>query len=596
MTLSKLIRNHEKIVLIGHRGAGKSQLLNRLKESGAFSHYQFFDLDSEIEKECSERITQIFQSKGEQNFRDVEKSVFSKLFQARGPFVLSVGAGFAVEDIPSEAYVFWVKRDSDSRGRIFLDRPRLDANLSDLEEFQHRFQQRNPKFQQRADEIYEIPEGRTSGQLDVHFFKDPQDTADSKAKAMAGFTFLRSYFEKKKWVENFLKFQKWSFIELRTDLLTRPEMQEVIEIFGRQQRYILSFRTGEEGSTVDALSLRWFQKMIKDFQIQEVDWDQELGPSIPETTIISSHSSEPPSGEVHLKWAPRVKNWTQLDRLYAWWDFDRDNRSFLPRSDDNRAWTWMRLFFKEKQKLNFVQFFGGSASDQPTWAEWIRTDSEAKSFAAVLGHPIMHSMSPEFHHHFFALKKMNFFALDIEPFDFETAFGLLNEMGLSACAVTSPLKAVVADFFGHHGQVINTLYKDQDGGWLCDNTDLPALKELLGHIKDQSCVVWGGGAMQTNLRSMLLKATEYSASQGSPRESAHAGHGPVQTLIWAAEPLAKSPLDHALDWAPAVVYDLNYREDSLARAYAKSIKAQYVSGEELFRKQAQRQQDLWKGL
>jgi shikimate 5-dehydrogenase len=336
--------------------------------------------------------------------------------------------------------------------------------------------------------------------------------------------------------------------------------------------------------------------MIKDFQIQEVDWDQDLGPSIPEATIISSHSSEPPAGEVHLKWSPVVKNWTQLDRLYAWWDFDRESRSFLPRSENDRIWTWMRLFLKGKQKLNFVQFFGGSASDQPTWPEWIKTDSSAKSFAAVLGHPISHSMSPEFHHQFFAQKKMNFFALDIEPFDFETAFGLLNELGLCACAVTSPLKAVVADFLGHHEQVMNTLYKDQDGGWICDNTDQPALEELLGHFKSRSCVVWGGGAMQSNLRSLLSKATEYSASQGRPRSDSSISPKSVEILIWAAEPLAQSPSDHGLDWAPAVVYDLNYREDSMARAYAKRIRARYVSGEELFIKQALRQQDLWKGL
>lgn len=592
MNSAILIRNHKKIILIGHRGTGKSELLKRLKYSGKFSNFQFFDLDIEIERTQGKKIREIFQSAGEEKFREIERDIFSQLFQMQTLFVLNVGAGFSVEDIPSEAYVFWVKRASDSRGRIFLDRPRLDPSLSDLQEFQNRFQLRDPKYQQRADEIYEIPEGRTASELDVQFFRNPETSTETKA----GFTFLRTYFEKRKWIDNFLGLQKWSFIELRTDLLTRPEMQEVIEIFGRDQRYVLSFRADENGNPPDALSLRWFQKMIKDFQIQEVDWDQELGLSIPEATIISSHSSEPPSGEVHLKWAPVVKNWSQLDRLYAWWDFDRENRSFLPRSEKDRAWTWMRLFLKGKQKLNFVQFFGGSASDQPTWAEWTKTDSSAKAFAAVLGHPVTHSMSPEFHHQFFAQKKMNFFALDIEPFDFETAFGLLNELGLYACAVTSPLKAVVSEFFGHHGQVINTLYKDQDGGWLCDNTDRPALEELLAHVKDKSCVVWGGGAMLSNLRPMLPKATEYSASQGKPRSDSGARPQSIEVLIWAAEPLARSPLDHGLDWKPSVVYDLNYREDSMARAYAKSIQAQYVSGEELFIKQALRQQDLWKGL
>lgn len=602
---AELIRNHKKIVFIGHRGTGKSELLKRLQDSGQFSHYQFLDLDSEIEKTQEKSISEIFHSVGEVQFRELEKSVFANLFQANSAFIISVGAGFAVDQIPDEAYVFWIRRASDQRGRIFLDRPRLNPELSELEEFKQRYQLRQPKYAQRADEIYEIPEGRTASALDVEFFKIPENPKESAAGAdsQAGFTFLRSFFEKKKWIMNFLKFQKFSFIELRTDLLTRPEMQEVIEIFGRDQRYILSFRADENGNPPDMMSMRWLQKMVKDFKIQDVDWDQDLGPAIPETTIISSHSSEPPasdaSGNIHLKWAPVVKNWMQLDRLYAWWDFDRENRSLLPRSEADRQWTWIRLFLKGKQKLNFVQFFGGSALDQPTWAEWLKTDSTAQSFAAVLGFPVSHSASPEFHHSFFARKQMNFYALTIEPTDFETAFGLLNELGLCACAVTSPLKAVVADFFGHHGQVMNTLYRDQDGGWLCDNTDQPALKDLFETIKDQPCIVWGGGAMQTNLRSLLLKATEYSASLGKPREESHSSAeigNAAKILIWGAEPLAKTPQEHGLAWPLEVVYDLNYREDSQARAFAKNIQARYVSGEDLFKKQALRQQDLWKGL
>ena len=88
-----------KLVLIGHRGTGKSHLLERLK------HYwkdlvplpKFFDLDREIEFREGKTVSQIFNELGEAQFRKLEVEVFHHLLQTHADFVIALGAGFALQ-------------------------------------------------------------------------------------------------------------------------------------------------------------------------------------------------------------------------------------------------------------------------------------------------------------------------------------------------------------------------------------------------------------------------------------------------------------------------------------------------------------------
>ena len=62
-----------KLVLLGHRGTGKSLRLGRLKSyySEIYPDLKYFDLDREIEFREGQTIHQIFEGLGEQSFRQL---------------------------------------------------------------------------------------------------------------------------------------------------------------------------------------------------------------------------------------------------------------------------------------------------------------------------------------------------------------------------------------------------------------------------------------------------------------------------------------------------------------------------------------------
>ena len=100
---------NKNIVLIGMMAAGKTtvgfKLARKLK-------YQFIDIDTEIEKSENEKITDIFQNKGEDYFRKLEeKTTLSNL--DKGKCVISIGGGAFLNQrirkkIKKNSYSFWL--------------------------------------------------------------------------------------------------------------------------------------------------------------------------------------------------------------------------------------------------------------------------------------------------------------------------------------------------------------------------------------------------------------------------------------------------------------------------------------------------------
>ena len=65
-----------RIFLIGFMGCGKTTLGKKLART---LNYNFIDLDSYIENKTTEKITEIFDKKGEQYFRDLEKESLTEI-------------------------------------------------------------------------------------------------------------------------------------------------------------------------------------------------------------------------------------------------------------------------------------------------------------------------------------------------------------------------------------------------------------------------------------------------------------------------------------------------------------------------------------
>lgn len=71
-------------------GSGKTTLAKKLANK---LEKPFFDLDAEIEKETQKKISEIFNEKGEEYFRQVEKETLTNLISDKNEFVLSLGGG-----------------------------------------------------------------------------------------------------------------------------------------------------------------------------------------------------------------------------------------------------------------------------------------------------------------------------------------------------------------------------------------------------------------------------------------------------------------------------------------------------------------------
>lgn len=564
------------VVLIGHRGTGKTALLKRWKiyQPEAVT----FDLDEEIEKLTGLSVVDFFHKNGEAEFRIQEVKIFESLLELEAKTqVIACGAGFNLTELPQEAHVIWVRRDSDSKGRIFTDRPRLNASLAPLDEYHRRFYSREPLYMSVADQIYTVPEGLQSPDL------EEKEILLGRPSVDAVVTLLKD--------EKLSPLNQNVTFEWRDDLLTESEFLEVTKKHSNK-KILFSVRTPKSIPT----------QALK--QNSLIDWDlQRPLPESRQVHILSTHENHlatalqkirPYEGQpYHLKLSPLIETWEELEQGFLWQQTDPQGRNFLPRSRDGR-WAWFRLFMKAHQKLNFVREAHGSSQDQPTLWQWLSAPRQAfRGFAAVLGFPIDHSYSPAFHKAYFMNLKKPFFKIPLIEKEWNVALPLLEKWGLQFAAVTAPLKLVAGEWVKEKGPINTLIYDKIFQTWKGFNTDALALNQILSTYKDLRVVVWGGGGLVPSLRAALPEALYYSARTGQPRDLATAFFEP-EVIIWAAGNADLSTIPQ--QWKPKLILDMSYTENSPAREWAQKTQSQYKSGLELFETQAELQQKLWESV
>ncbi|MEZ0392535.1 MAG: shikimate kinase [Pseudobdellovibrionaceae bacterium] len=601
-----------KLVLLGHRGTGKSQLLERLKTywKDKSSNLKFFDLDREIEFREGKTISQIFNDAGEKDFRDLEVNVFHDLIRANPEFVISMGAGFPLQHIPADIQRLWVRRKTDFLGRIFLNRPRLNPEMSPLEEYLQRLPLREERYRKHSTDEYLMPEGiESANSIEERIFKEDY-------RNLGGvLTLLPIHFRSLESLQNRIRNFDVDFFELRDDLLSLQQIQMVTSLLP-PRRVLLSLRSAKTNP--------WIQEFLRTGI--SWDWALELGAcpfgeapifslhQVPRAILQSKESLETFLAEKkipatsHIKLSPIIESFSELQILLNWQNENPSQRSVLPRSQAGR-WGWIRLWLKGRQKINFFRLDQGSALDQPTLFEWMSTPFQIQNFAALLGHPVFHSRTPIEHQAYFQKKGWPVFAIDIEEEEFQKAIELLSFLGLQAAAVTSPLKVKAFQWAQERSPIVqelesaNTLFfKDQK--WSAHNTDLDGFRFLFSQITGdtQSLAVWGGGGTLPVILKIAPNAIFFSARTGELKREygdqqkwtrdqivSMQMEGP-RILIWAASPEAQLPPE---DWRPEFVLDLNYREDSLAREYALQVNAQYLDGLGMFKEQARAQREFW---
>lgn len=602
-----------RTVLIGHRGVGKTRLLERMKSyftQATGGKTYFFDLDQEIEFREGKTVSAIFHERGEVAFRKLEIAVFSQLIQQADSFIISLGAGFNLQAVPEGIYKLWVRRKTDSLGRILLNRPRLNPELSPLDEYLKRLPLREESYRNHSDFEYIMPEG-------IEIFDAIEEKILKKDFSQLGgiLTLLPKHFSNESTLQDMLRNFEVELFELRDDLLTLSQIQLASSLLPNR-RILMSIRTAKPAD--------WIQEFIRTGV--QWDWATELGPCTGMASIYSIHQiPEAIFGSLdllkkhiqnlkipasaHIKLSPMIQNYKQLAVLWDWFSEDMHNRSILPRSQENGGWNWLRLYLKNRQKINFFRIDQGSAMDQPTLFEWMSVSQVVNNFAAVLGHPVYHSRTPIEQASYFAKRGMAVFAIDIQEDDFKNAMPFLEKLGLQAAAVTSPLKRAAFNFSPYRSALgtelgsVNTLVR-KNQVWYSHNTDLDGFRYLFAQVTGSQDIVavWGGGGTLPVIKKIVPQAWCFSASKSSLRHETDDQvprsfeqkeyinlHGP-EVLIWAASPDSQTPPE---TWRPKLVLDLNYREDSLAREYALQINAQYIDGLIMFKEQARAQRNYW---
>lgn len=119
------------VVLVGMMGAGKSTIGRRLAVRLGLA---FFDADVEIEAAAGMSIPDIFEARGEADFRDGEVRVIARLLDS-GPAVVATGGGALMRQetrdrIRDKAVSIWLKADTDvimRRVKRRSDRPLLQT-------------------------------------------------------------------------------------------------------------------------------------------------------------------------------------------------------------------------------------------------------------------------------------------------------------------------------------------------------------------------------------------------------------------------------------------------------------------------------------
>ena len=146
------------VSLIGYRGTGKTTVGYLLAEKLGWT---CIDTDAQIEHDARASIRQIFESQGEERFRDYETAVISKLLQ-RHKLVLALGGGAILREknrnaITMAGPVVWLKASVEELHRRISDdatsstqRPNLTAD-GGITEIANVLQMRTPIYQACAD-------------------------------------------------------------------------------------------------------------------------------------------------------------------------------------------------------------------------------------------------------------------------------------------------------------------------------------------------------------------------------------------------------------------------------------------------------------
>jgi shikimate kinase len=144
------------IVLIGFMGAGKTKVGQRLSEA---LHRPFVDTDKMVEDTVGATIQTIFETLGEERFRELETETIKNMSRIRGEVIATGGGAIAKEEnarlLKKDGFVVYLyarpevlfSRISGETGRPLADKMNGQADMEVV------LAQRDPLYREAADLI-----------------------------------------------------------------------------------------------------------------------------------------------------------------------------------------------------------------------------------------------------------------------------------------------------------------------------------------------------------------------------------------------------------------------------------------------------------
>lgn len=127
--------DNKNIVLIGMMGAGKTYIGGKLAK--LLAHFQYVDIDEEIEKEQNLTVSEIFEKHSEQYFRELEVNMIKKFSQLKN-LIISTGGGASenpenITALKENGIIFYLKAPAEELFNRIKDennRPLLKNSFS----------------------------------------------------------------------------------------------------------------------------------------------------------------------------------------------------------------------------------------------------------------------------------------------------------------------------------------------------------------------------------------------------------------------------------------------------------------------------------